>query len=126
MSLQYLRLNFRTACSNQLENSVIVTGGYTRSTDASHGRVQEYNLQGSVARLPDLNTARRNHACGHYVHRGQAVYVVTGGGYAGPHRLVSTEILTPGTSQWQFTGELPSPRNSFRGATIDGNFLVTG
>ena len=78
LSLQYLRLNFRTACSNQLENSVIVTGGYTRSTDASHGRVQECrSATSSVARLPDLNTARRNHECGYYVHRGQAVYIVT-------------------------------------------------
>ena len=48
--------------------SVILTGG-----TLSPSRVDEYNLQGSVARLPDLNTGRRNHACGHYVHNGQMV-----------------------------------------------------
>ena len=48
--------------------SVILTGG-----TLSPSRVDEYNLQGSVARLPDLNTGRRNHACGHYVHNGQIV-----------------------------------------------------
>ena len=36
-------------------------------------RVQEYNLYGSVARLPDLNTGRDWHSCGHYVHNGQMV-----------------------------------------------------
>ena len=39
----------------------------------THTRVQEYNLQGSVARLPDLNTERQYHACGHYTHNGQMV-----------------------------------------------------
>ena len=55
--------NYRLACSIQLEDTVIVTGGKYSLT-----RVQEYNLQGSVARLPDLNTGRYYHACGHYVH----------------------------------------------------------
>ena len=123
-------LILRQACSIQLENSVIVTGGHTRSTDVSHGRVQEYNLQGSVARLPDLNTGRRNHACGHYIHNGQTVFIVAGGhgiNKGSPtNRLDSTEILTRGESQWRDAGKLPSPRNGLRGATIDGNFLVTG
>ena len=51
-----------------MTDSVILTGGYH-----SPSRVQEYNLHGSVARLPDLNTGRRHHACGHYVHNGQMV-----------------------------------------------------
>ena len=51
-----------------MTDSVILTGGlYSRS------RVHEYNLQGSVARLPDLNTGRYRHACGHYVHQEQMV-----------------------------------------------------
>ena len=45
-----------------MTDSVILTGGLH-----SHSRVQEYNLQGSVARLPNLNTGRYYHACGHYV-----------------------------------------------------------
>ena len=61
-----------------MTDSVILTGGLY-----SHNRVHEYNLQGSVASLPDLNTepdlnidefsGRWHHACGHYVHRGQMV-----------------------------------------------------
>ena len=49
---------------------MIVTGGQKL---ASRSRVQEYNLQGSVARLPDLHTGRRKHACGYYVNKGQIV-----------------------------------------------------
>ena len=56
------------ACSIPLEDTVIVTGGQYSLT-----RVQEYNLQGSVARLPDLNTGRWSHACGNYTHNGQMV-----------------------------------------------------
>ena len=56
-----------------MTDTVILTGGYTGSTSPALNRVQEYNLQGSVARLPDLNTGRYYHACGHYVHNGQIV-----------------------------------------------------
>ena len=53
-----------------MTDTVILTGGYDYQ---SSRRVQEYNLQGSVARLPDLNSGRYFHACGHYVHQGQIV-----------------------------------------------------
>ena len=58
-------------CTIQLEDTVIVTGGYPAIT-----RVQEYNLHGSVARLPDLNTRRYGQACGHYTHNGQMVRTI--------------------------------------------------
>ena len=54
-----------------MEDTTIVTGGYD-----SRRRVQEYNLQGSVARLPNLNTGRNDHACGHYIHNGQMVSTI--------------------------------------------------
>ena len=53
------------------------------------------------------------------------VYIVTGG-WADSGRLSSTEVLTPGTSAWQQTGHLPSPRDALTGVSIDSNFLVTG
>ena len=55
-----------------MTDSVIITGdiGYTPSYKRS---VQEYNLQGSVSKLPDLTTGRWHHACGHYVHQGEIV-----------------------------------------------------
>ena len=56
-----------------MTDSVILTGGYYRDTNVIFTRVQQYNLQGSVARLPDLNTRRYHHACGHYVHQGEMV-----------------------------------------------------
>ena len=131
----------RVACSIQLEASVINTGG-----QFSPSRVQEYNLQGSVARLPDLNTGRGEHACGHFVRSGQLVsrmavwcslsillsgcwlqvFVVTGGKDSAGNTLSSTETLTPGASQWQFVGQLPSARKAMRGVSIGGSFFVTG
>ena len=58
----------RDACSIQLEESVIITGG-----EYSEKRVQQYNLAGSMGRLPDLRTGRYWHACGHYLHNGEVV-----------------------------------------------------
>ena len=55
------------------------------------------------------------------------VYVVTGGKTALQDSILSsTEVLTRGTSAWQRTGHLPSPRRNLRGVSIGGNFLVTG
>ena len=51
-----------------MEESVIITGGYF-----SLNRVEQYNLTGSMGRLPDLNTGRYNHACGHYVQNMEVV-----------------------------------------------------
>ena len=51
-----------------MEESVIITGG-----EYSLMRVQQYNLAGSMGRLPDLRTGRRFHACGHYLHNGEVV-----------------------------------------------------
>ena len=51
-----------------MTDTVIITGGWSELS-----RVQEYNLHGSVARLPDLNTGREDHACGYYVHDRQIV-----------------------------------------------------
>ena len=59
---------YRYACAIEMTDSVIMTGG-----GHSYNRVQEYNLQGSMARLPDLNTGRQRHACGYYVHQEQMV-----------------------------------------------------
>ena len=53
------------------------------------------------------------------------VYIVTGGRTDSDY-ISSTELLTPGTSAWQQTGHLPSPRRNLRGVSIGGNFLVTG
>ena len=130
-SLGYLCCRY--ACSIQLEESVIITGG-----EWSENRVQQYNLAGSMGRLPDLNTEREDHACGHYLHNGEVVstnigsvvilamcvveqvYIVTGGGDD------STETLTAGSSEWVEAGALPSARSYLSGVTIDNQFYVLG
>ena len=48
---------------------MVVTGG-TLSNGVvwrPGARVQVYSLDGAQERLPDMNTARDEHACGHYV-----------------------------------------------------------
>ena len=65
-------LCFRLACSIQLKESVIITGGFNISSEPLK-RVQQYNLAGSMGRLPDMKTARSGHACGHYLHNGKVV-----------------------------------------------------
>ena len=52
----------RSACSIELKEMVILTGGqYTMS------KVTVYNNEGFVDDWPELNTGRNNHGCGHYV-----------------------------------------------------------
>ena len=41
---------------------MILTGG-----EYSWTRVQQYNLAGSMGRLPDLRTGRSGHSCGSYI-----------------------------------------------------------
>ena len=47
----------------------MVTGGlvYIHNEWVLASRVQEYSTGGEGERLPDLNTARYSHACGHYI-----------------------------------------------------------
>ena len=75
---------YRGACAIQLEDSVVVTGGYapknTPRSEAPHKafrRVQRYNLAGSLGRLTDLGSGRYDHACGHYVQDGRVVRLLS-------------------------------------------------
>ena len=52
----------RYACSIQLEEVVIMTGGYYTLQ-----LVTVYNKEGWVEDLTSLNQGRRSHGCGHYV-----------------------------------------------------------
>ena len=53
---------FRNACTIELNDKVIVTGG-----KYSLNRVEVYTLDGWIKELPELITGRFNHACGHYI-----------------------------------------------------------
>ena len=51
---------------------MVVTGGDVLN-DVAVSRVQVYNTDGEVDQLPDINTARFYHACGHYVKHDKVV-----------------------------------------------------
>ena len=53
---------FSMACSIELDDKVIVTGGYYTPT-----RVDVYNIEGWNMELPQLITGRYNHGCGHFI-----------------------------------------------------------
>ena len=55
---------FRHACSIELKEIVILTGGYSKVT---HSKVTVYNNEGFVEDWPELNTGRYDHGCGHFV-----------------------------------------------------------
>ena len=50
------------ACSIQLEDIVILTGGVS-----TENTVSVYSTDGWLEDLPDLLTGRYDHGCGHYV-----------------------------------------------------------
>ena len=55
-------LYFSFACSIELDDKVIVTGGEETKT-----RVDVYTMEGWSMELPDLTTGRWDHGCGHYI-----------------------------------------------------------
>ena len=55
----------RWACAIELEDIVVVTGG--ASGAGSKANVQVYTISGPQEPLPDLLTARYDHACAHFM-----------------------------------------------------------
>ena len=53
-------------------------------------------------------------------------FLVTGGFENYYEWLSSTELLTEGSSDWIFSGELPSPRIGLKGRNIDQRVIMTG
>ena len=58
-------LYFSGACSIELEDKVILTGGVIDGVDSS--TVSIYDNNGWLRDLPNLQSIRRDHGCGHYV-----------------------------------------------------------
>ena len=54
--------NIRSACSIELEELVILSGGVDTMT-----KVTVYNKDGFLADWPGLQTGRHSHGCGHFV-----------------------------------------------------------
>ena len=55
-----------SACAIELEDTVLVTGGWGAFTGPI-ATVQVYTISGPQEQLPDLVTGRYSHACAHFV-----------------------------------------------------------
>ena len=58
-------LYFSGACGIELEDTVIMTGGVIDSKERT--TVSIYDKDGWVRDLPNLQTVRKKHGCGHYI-----------------------------------------------------------
>ena len=56
-----------SACAIELEDTVVVTGGEGGGYNPPIATVQVYNISGAQEQLPDLLTARHDHACAHFL-----------------------------------------------------------
>ena len=63
--------SYACAISDRAKSEVILTGGFSTRKD-----VTAYNLQGRVARLPELQKGRQYHACSSYKSGTQTVKIV--------------------------------------------------
>jgi len=117
-----LKYSTNSACSIELEERVIVTGGYYAKR-----YVSLYSSSGWLEDLPSLLQGRYFHGCGHYVNDvNKMVYLVTGGD-TGYDNLVSTEVLVAGSSSWRQVGDLPTvPIRGLGGVSINNNIIMTG
>merc|ERR1711974_118809 len=109
------------ACAINLDQKLILTGGYSYLN-----RVSEYSQSGFTRDLPQLQQGRRVHGCSYFENEeGTKTFLVTGGSYndAG---LSSTELLVENSAKWIYSGELPTPRWGLRGANIDQRVIMTG
>jgi len=102
----------KKSCAISLEDSVIITGG-EKGYNSFITTVIQYNLEGFVKYLPDMNEDRAGHGCGYYKSNGALILLVAGGGGgAGNFGLYdnyrsSTEKMTLGDQAWTFAKPLP-------------------
>jgi len=117
------------ACSIQLQDSVILTGGWRNETRSV---VAEYDMQGWMRDLPELNQGRASHSCGHFINdHEQMVYLVVSG-FRGFEKeeifreLQSTEFLVEGGETWLFGKNLRPNRQGPCGVSISNKFIISG
>merc|ERR1711915_459478 len=115
-----LKYDTRRACSIELPEMFILTGGsYTLTT------VSRYSTSGWMEDLPQLNEGRYGHGCGFFYNDDmQRVFLVAGGYYNA--YLSSTETLVEGGQAWTFQQPLPSGRNGLHGISLPDTVIMTG
>ena len=133
-------LFYRYACSIELEERVILTGGVDYPS-----KVSVYTIEGWQQDLADLGQGRRLHGCGHYTNKDNLVvkfiyktwfsvfmnfhfaiqvFLVTGGYSNGV--LATTEILVEGDASWTTVGNLPKAFYGIRGVSLNNRIIMTG
>merc|ERR1712098_166246 len=98
--------------------------------------VTSYDMDGWLMDLPDLNTGRYFHGCGHYRNdAGEMFFLVAGGGgyYNNDdfEPLTSTEIISAESAwisgfSWSFVGPLPKETAMLAGVSLNNQVFVTG
>merc|ERR1719507_16514 len=93
-----------------------------------HGIVNRYDSQGNyLGSLPDLGTARSDHACATFVSSdGEEGLLVAGGEDTKWIKLTSTEVYLPSTRSWTSGGDLPRALIVLRAAHLNQRVVVTG
>jgi len=124
-AVQYLGFS----CSIQFNDYFLTTGGLINGYAASW--VFQYNSNGNVGRLPNLNNPRFSHGCGSFFNdEGKLVYLVAGGKNGGGDQMIgfenSTEMIVEGEKSWTVVADLPTPRAGLRGASVDNNVFMIG
>jgi len=112
-----LETDSRQSCAIQFDDYFVLTGGFYSNTEK---QVVQYNLQGFVKNLPDLNAGRYGHGCGTYLSNGNTVMIVAGGGHS------VTETMLPGDSAWKIVSPLPQVLRDMAFVSMGEYFLVLG
>jgi len=112
-----LESDSRDSCAIQLDDYFILTGGFFTGI---RKQVAQYNLQGYVKNLPDLNDGRYGHGCGTYKANGNTVMIVAGGG----HSL--TETMVMGDAAWKTVNPLPQGLRNMAFVSMGDYFLILG
>ena len=74
-----IMFSIRVSCAIEMTNHVIMTGGWPLpEADEASSEATVYNEQGWVEDLPNMNTGRWMHACGHYVNTNNQVVSAPG------------------------------------------------
>jgi len=117
-----LKFETKLACVIKLQDYFIITGGRKNMRS-----VFQYDVDGEFKILPNLDTGRLLHGCGHfYSGSNELVYMVAGGVDVMMDSMDSVEILPASGDSWRYVTALPSPRSCMRGVTIDNQLFMTG
>merc|ERR1719348_343193 len=113
-----LKYDTKYACSIELPDMFILTGGESTRTTVSR-----YSTSGWMEDLPELNEGRQEHGCGYFYNDDmQRVFLVAGGS----SYLSSTETLVEGGQAWNFQQPLPSGRRGIKGISLPNTVIMTG